>query len=63
MALTDSLKTLLIDAGIPRWERDRLPLIDAGGQIVWVVGLRRAAAAPITADCREIIEIEALPLA
>ena len=57
------LKTLLIDAGIPRWERDQVPLIEAGGQILWVVGLRRAAAAPITAECREIIEIEALPLA
>ncbi|HEU5195433.1 MAG TPA: tRNA lysidine(34) synthetase TilS, partial [Methylomirabilota bacterium] len=57
------LKTLLIDAGIPRWERDRLPLIEAAGQILWVVGLRRAAAAPITPKTQEIVEIHAMSLA
>ena len=51
------LKSLLIDAGIPRWDRNRLPLVEAGGQILWVAGLRRAAAAPITAQTLEVIEI------
>jgi tRNA(Ile)-lysidine synthase len=57
------LKSLLIDAGIPRWERDRLPLVEAAGRILWAVGLRRAAAAPITPETREIVEIAAMPLA
>ena len=57
------LKSLLIDAGIPRWDRNRLPLVEADGQIVWVAGLRRAAAAPITAESQEIVEIRLLPLA
>ena len=35
------LKSLLIDAGVPRWERARVPLLEADGEIVWVVGLRR----------------------
>jgi tRNA(Ile)-lysidine synthase len=51
------LKSLLIDAGIPRWDRNRLPLVEAGGQILWVAGLRRAAAAPITAQTLEIVEL------
>ncbi|HTO14059.1 MAG TPA: tRNA lysidine(34) synthetase TilS [Candidatus Binatia bacterium] len=57
------LKSLLIDAGIPRWDRNRLPLIEAGGQILWVAGVRRAAGAPITAESQEVVEIRLLPLA
>lgn len=56
------LKTLLIDAGIPRWDRNQLPLIEAAGQILWVAGLRRSAAAPITAETREVVEIRLLAL-
>ena len=57
------LKTLLIDAKVPRWERDRLPLVEAGGSIVWVGGLRRGAQAPITPDSRQILELRLQPLA
>jgi tRNA(Ile)-lysidine synthase len=51
------LKSFLIDAKVPRWERDRLPLIDAGGEIVWVAGVRRGATAPVTLATREVIEL------
>ena len=57
------LKSLLIDAAVPRWDRNRLPLVEADGQILWVVGLRRAAAAPITPQTREVVEIRLFPLA
>lgn len=57
------LKTFLIDAGIPRWERDRVPVVEAGGRIVWVAGLRRAAAAPVTAGTRQVVELALKPLA
>jgi len=57
------LKSLLIDAGIPRWDRNRLPLVEAGGQILWIAGLRRAAAAPVTPQTREVVEIRLFPLA
>ena len=40
------LKTLLIEAKVPRWDRGRVPVIEAGGTIVWVGHLRRGAAAP-----------------
>jgi tRNA(Ile)-lysidine synthase len=56
------LKTLLIDAKVPRWERDRLPLVTTGGNIVWVGGLRRGAQAPITSDSRQILELRLRPL-
>jgi tRNA(Ile)-lysidine synthase len=51
------LKALLIDAGIPRWERDRLPVVEANGEVVWVAGVRRGRAAPVTASTRRILEV------
>ncbi len=56
------LKAFLIDAKLPRWERGRLPLVVAGGEIVWVVGLRRGAAAPVTPATRRVLEFSAIPL-
>jgi tRNA(Ile)-lysidine synthase len=55
------LKTLFIDAKVPRWERDRWPLVEADGAIVWVPGLRRSAAAPVTAATRRLIELTLRP--
>jgi tRNA(Ile)-lysidine synthase len=56
------LKAFLIDAKVPRWERMRLPLVDAGGEILWVAGVRRAAAAPLTAATRDVMELRLLKL-
>jgi tRNA(Ile)-lysidine synthase len=57
------LKSLLIDAKLPRWERARLPLVEQDGRILWVAGLRRGAAAPVTAVTREVVELRLMPLA
>jgi tRNA(Ile)-lysidine synthase len=57
------LKAFLIDAKVPRWERDRLPLVEADGEILWVAGVRRAARAPLVATTREIVELAVGPLA
>jgi tRNA(Ile)-lysidine synthase len=57
------LKTLLIDAKVPRWDRDRVPVLEAGGAIVWVAGLRRGAAARVTARTRCVLELALVPLA
>ncbi|MBI2525191.1 MAG: tRNA lysidine(34) synthetase TilS [Candidatus Rokubacteria bacterium] len=51
------LKAFLMEAGIPRWERDRIPLLETGGEILWVAGLRRGRAAPVTPDTRRILEV------
>ena len=57
------LKSFLIDAKIPRWERTRLPLVEADGQILWLAGLRRAAIAPVTPAVHEVVELRFIPLA
>jgi tRNA(Ile)-lysidine synthase len=57
------LKAVLIDAKVPRWERDRLPLVEAAADIVWIAGLRRGAAAPVTAATRDVVELALFRLA
>ena len=57
------LKSLLIDAKIPRWERARVPIVEAAGVIVWVAGLRRASLAPLTPHTRRVLELRLVPLA
>jgi tRNA(Ile)-lysidine synthetase-like protein len=57
------LKTLLIDAKVPRWDRARVPVIEAGGVIIWVGRLRRSAAARVTARTRRVLELALVPLA
>jgi tRNA(Ile)-lysidine synthase len=34
-----TLKNLFQEAGVPAWERDRLPLLFCGDELVWVAGL------------------------
>ena len=57
------LKSFLIDAKVPRWDRDRLPLVDSGRDIVWVAGVRRGAAAPVTPATGSVVELRLVPLA
>jgi tRNA(Ile)-lysidine synthase len=57
------LKGVLIDARVPRWERDRLPLVVAGGEIVWVAGVRRGAQAPVGNQTVRVLELALEPLA
>ena len=51
------LKSFLIDAKVPRWRRERLPIVEAGGVIVWIGGVRRGAAAPVGPATRRILEL------
>ena len=51
------LKTLLIDGAVPRWERARVPILEAAGEILWVAGVRRGRAAPVTAATARLWEV------
>jgi tRNA(Ile)-lysidine synthase len=50
------LKSFLIDAKIPRWHRECLPIVEAGGVILWLGGVRRGAAAPVSGRTRSVLE-------
>ncbi len=55
------LKSLFIDAGVPRWDRERVPLLEAAGDIIWVAGLRRSRAAPVGSGTTRILEVTLRP--
>lgn len=35
------LQDFFVDTRVPRWRRDRVPLLVAGGDVLWVIGVRR----------------------
>jgi len=57
------LKDVLIDRGVPRWQRDRLPLLCWAGEIAWVPGItidhRFRLTGEATAWLVELVEIVA----
>lgn len=57
------LKSFLIDEKIPRWERARLPVVEADGRILWVGGVRRSREAPVTAATSDVLVLSLDPLA
>jgi tRNA(Ile)-lysidine synthase len=55
------LKSFLIDSHVPRWERSRIPLLEADGDIIWLAGVRRGHAAPVSPDTTRILEVSLHP--
>jgi len=55
------LGKLLASAGVPRLARARWPVVArSDGELLWVVGVRRAAAAPLTPGTPVMLRIEAV---
>ena len=52
-----NLADFMIDAHIPRRLRDKIPLLESGGRIAWVVGWRIAEWAKATPDSRRLVRI------
>lgn len=53
------LKELLIDSKVPKVYRDRLPLLLAGDEIIWVPGVRRAAIAAVDEQTTRFLYVAA----
>jgi len=57
---TKKVHDIFVDGKIPRWERSRIPLVaDAGGQILWVVGLAIADSAKVTVASTRVVRLRA----
>ncbi len=54
-----SLKKEMIDRKIPADERDGIPLLAAGDEILWVIGHRRSEAYRVTDETARILEVRA----
>jgi tRNA(Ile)-lysidine synthase len=55
------LTKLLAAAGVPRHARARWPVVTLGDEALWLVGLRRSAAAPITPATRRALRLRVAP--
>ncbi len=55
------LQDLMVDRHIPRPERDRLPVVESAGQIVWVPGLALDQRATVTPDTRRVLHLRFEP--
>ena len=53
------MKKLFTELKIPLSERDLVPLLISDGEICWVVGYKRGAAAPVTEDTRQVLLLTA----
>jgi tRNA(Ile)-lysidine synthase len=53
------LKALFANRKIPRPQRHRIPLLLCGNDLLWVVGLRRAAAAPVSPSLSQALRVRA----
>jgi tRNA(Ile)-lysidine synthase len=53
------VKELLIDAKIPKMDRDRLPIVVDGDEIIWVPGVRRAAHAAVNEHTTRFLHVVA----
>lgn len=56
---TKKLKKLFNDLKVPSQQRDSVPLVVSDGEIYWVVGYRRGAAAPVTDETRRVLLLQA----
>ncbi len=54
---TKSLQDLFTARRVPRLERARVPVVECGGEIVWVAGVATSERFKITADTREAVRL------
>jgi tRNA(Ile)-lysidine synthase len=49
------IKEIFIDGKVPREERDAVPVVCAGHEIIWLAGIRRSAVALVSSHTKDIL--------
>lgn len=57
---TKKLQDFFVDEKVPVEERDRIPVVESAGKIVWVAGKRLDERAKVTDKTRKIVKLELL---
>ena len=55
---TKKVQDFFVDEKIPAEQRDNVPLVESGGRIVWVGGLRLDDRAKVTEKTKKIVRLE-----
>lgn len=55
------LQDYFTDRGVPVPERGRIPVVESGGEIVWVAGYGPSETARVTDETRVVLDLEAFP--
>jgi tRNA(Ile)-lysidine synthase len=63
MQRSRKLKEVFIKCKLPRSQRDRIPLIEDRGNIIWIPGIRLAEGFQISESTRRVLRIEVVPAA
>ncbi|WP_274648428.1 tRNA lysidine(34) synthetase TilS [Paenibacillus humicola] len=57
---TKKVQDMFVDERVPRSLREKLPLlVDAEGTVIWIPGIRRSTAAPVTAATSRVLRVRA----
>lgn len=57
MASAKKVKEILIDASVPHYWRDRVPILSAGAEIIGMLGVKRSALAPVLPTTKRVLKI------
>lgn len=57
---TKKLQDFFVDEKIPLEERDRIPIVESGGKIIWVAGRRIDERAKVSGTTRKIVKLQLL---
>jgi tRNA(Ile)-lysidine synthase len=57
---TKKLQDFFVDEKIPQGERDRIPIVESGGKIIWVAGRRIDERARVSETTRRIVKLQLL---
>ncbi|OEF95774.1 tRNA lysidine(34) synthetase TilS [Desulfuribacillus alkaliarsenatis] len=52
------VKDILIDAKVPSYEREQIPVVVSEDEILWLAGVRRSNVAPVTSKTKEVVMIQ-----
>lgn len=62
MTVPKKLQELMISCGIPGYRRNTVPLVTVNDHIIWAVGCRRSAHAPVLETTAQVLELVCIPL-
>ena len=58
MAGRKKIKDFFIDEKVPRKQRDRIPILTHGEEILWIAPYRRSNLYPVTEETKRILKLE-----